>query len=535
MKNTAINLWRFFWLAVVLSVVFSLLLSKVIHGHVIWEYPFSATLIACIVATLLLFLLNEARKRQQSLAEESQAQFTCAFQDAAIGMALVSVDGQWLRVNSALCALTGYTEEELLSTTFQAITHPDDLEADLEFVRKMLQGTIRTYQMEKRYFHKLGDIVWTLLSVSLVRDQSGQPLYFIGQIQDISQRKEIEEQLRSSQMLFRAILDNSPNMIFLKNREGRYLLVNRRFENVFHLNEATILGKADDEIFPTTQAAIYQANDRKVLESGIPMEFEEPALHDDGMHTSIVFKFPLRDKRGAISSIGGITTDITARKRAEEALRESEQLLRVAFEEREHLSQDLHDHVIQSIYAIGMALETCLDVVDQNPQYAAAKLQKGISDLNTVIAHLRDYLEWGSRNKVKAVDFREALEDLVRTIRINEAFAVQLNIDPSVSEQLTDRVATHLLHIVREALTNTLRHSQARSSTVSLFATQEGIHLNVQDNGTGFEVDARNRTGWGLRNMAARAQELNARFQVISERRSGTRISLEIPRIDSGK
>jgi PAS domain S-box-containing protein len=69
----------------------------------------------------------------------------------------------------------------------------------------------------------------------------------------------MEEQLRTSQMLFRAILDNSPNMIFLKNREGRYLLVNRRFENVFHLNQATILGKADDEIFPESQAAIYQA------------------------------------------------------------------------------------------------------------------------------------------------------------------------------------------------------------------------------------------------------------------------------------
>jgi PAS domain S-box-containing protein len=121
--------------------------------------------------------------------------FQNAFEFAAIGMALVSPEGKWLRVNRSVCEITGYSEAELLTRTFQDITYPDDLDADLENMRKMLANEISTYQMEKRYFHKNGSIVWILLSVSLVRNKSGEPLFFISQIQDITRQKTSEQQL----------------------------------------------------------------------------------------------------------------------------------------------------------------------------------------------------------------------------------------------------------------------------------------------------------------------------------------------------
>ena len=121
--------------------------------------------------------------------------FQSAFEFAAIGMALVSPEGKWLRVNRSVCEITGYSEAELLARSFQDITHPDDLDLDLANVRKMLAGEIRTYQMEKRYFHKNGSIVWVLLSVSLVHNKSDAPLFFISQIQDITRRKQSDEQL----------------------------------------------------------------------------------------------------------------------------------------------------------------------------------------------------------------------------------------------------------------------------------------------------------------------------------------------------
>ena len=121
--------------------------------------------------------------------------FENAFHYAAIGMALVAPDGRWLRVNRSLCTMTGYTEAELLGMRFQDITHPEDLDLDLENVDKMLCGEVTTYQMEKRYIHKSGALVWGLLSVSLVCDSAGAPLFFISQIQDITARKESLERL----------------------------------------------------------------------------------------------------------------------------------------------------------------------------------------------------------------------------------------------------------------------------------------------------------------------------------------------------
>lgn len=149
------------------------------------------------------------RARLYAQVRESQQRFESAVRYAAIGMALVAPDGRWLQVNQALCALVGYTEPELLGMTFQDITHPDDLETDLDHVRQVLAGEIQTYQMEKRYLHKRGHAIWILLSVSLVRDGRNQPLYFISQIQDITQRKQAEAALRDSEARYHGLFEDS--------------------------------------------------------------------------------------------------------------------------------------------------------------------------------------------------------------------------------------------------------------------------------------------------------------------------------------
>ena len=133
-------------------------------------------------------LAAEALARSQAAVLENESKFRGSFEAAASGMALVAPDGRFLEVNRSLCEIVGYAAEELLELTFQHITHPDDLEADLDYVEQMLRGRIRSYQMTKRYFHKRGQVVWVLLSVSLVRTVDGEPLYFVAQIQDITER-----------------------------------------------------------------------------------------------------------------------------------------------------------------------------------------------------------------------------------------------------------------------------------------------------------------------------------------------------------
>ena len=129
---------------------------------------------------------------------DSDVLFENAFEHAPIGMALVAPDGHWIRVNRSLCQITGYSAEELLALSFQEITHPDDLEADVANLHRLLRGELTIYQTEKRYFHKDGSTVWVALSVSLVRDDSGVPLFFISQTEDITAAREAARKLREA-------------------------------------------------------------------------------------------------------------------------------------------------------------------------------------------------------------------------------------------------------------------------------------------------------------------------------------------------
>ncbi|MDP2168926.1 MAG: PAS domain S-box protein, partial [Rhodocyclaceae bacterium] len=136
-----------------------------------------------------------ARRQAQIALQESETLFRATFDQAAMGLARVAPDGAWLDVNQKLCDIVGYTREELLATNFQAITHPDDLNKDLDYVRQMLAGERQTFSLEKRYLRKSGGIVWVNLGVNLVRDAAGEPLYFISVVEDITERKRLGAEL----------------------------------------------------------------------------------------------------------------------------------------------------------------------------------------------------------------------------------------------------------------------------------------------------------------------------------------------------
>lgn len=136
---------------------------------------------------------------ERKLAEEDKERFLSVFDCSAVGMALVAYDGRWIRVNNALCEILGYSEQELLATNFQSLTHPDDLDADLSYAQKVFTGQLRVYHFEKRYIHKQGHVVWVTLTASAVPDASGKVRYGIAQIQDITAKKNAEAALRRDQ------------------------------------------------------------------------------------------------------------------------------------------------------------------------------------------------------------------------------------------------------------------------------------------------------------------------------------------------
>jgi PAS domain S-box-containing protein len=269
------------------------------------------------------------RKRAEEALRENEERFSGAFEYAPIGVALVTPDGRYLKVNRVLCELVGYSEAELLTRTFQDITHPEDLEVDLENVRRLLAGETRSYQMEKRYVHARGHLVTVLLNVSLVRDGQGQPLYFVSQVQDITERKLLEAELNRERDLWRTLLDNSPDHIYFKDTQSRFIKSSKAQALQFGVKSPDeMVGKTDFDFFTEAHARPAFEDEQEIIRTGQPMVAkEEREVWKDGHVTwASSTKMPMRDGAGKIIGIMGISRDITGRKQLEAQLFQSQKM-----------------------------------------------------------------------------------------------------------------------------------------------------------------------------------------------------------------
>ncbi|XYI02217.1 PAS domain S-box protein [Sorangium sp. So ce1128] len=264
---------------------------------------------------------------QTEALQESEARFRLAFDEAPIGMALVGTDGRFLRVNNVLCEMVGYSCEELTSLTFRAITHPDDVDIDIALAESLARGEIPRYQLGKRYLRKDGAIVDILLSVSIVRDHNGAPLYYISQIEDVTRRKRIEGELRRSEAQYRGLIERLPDGVFI-HRGGRIAYANRALTSLLGYDHpAAIVGRSLVDLYHPDDIPVVIERLR-VLESGIaapPRELRMMRRNGsicDVETTAIRVHF--EDHQGFVV----IVRDLAERRRAEREREEAYRRLR---------------------------------------------------------------------------------------------------------------------------------------------------------------------------------------------------------------
>jgi two-component system, cell cycle sensor histidine kinase and response regulator CckA len=267
--------------------------------------------------------------------EQSEQRFRATFEQAAVGVAHVALDGQWLDVNQRLCDIVGYTRSELLVRTFQDITYAPDLGIDLEFVRKMLASELATYSMEKRYVRKEGELIWIELTVSMVRDAEGAPDYFISMVQDISERKHAQEELirsatklRDSEARKGAILEAALDSIVTMDHAGLITEFNPAAERTFGYSRKAALGKPLVELLvPPSLRATHLAGIERYLATGfgpiLGKRLELPALRADGSEFPVELAVVPTISNG-VPMFTAYVRDITERKQAEQALIRSE-------------------------------------------------------------------------------------------------------------------------------------------------------------------------------------------------------------------
>ncbi|MBD1945412.1 PAS domain S-box protein, partial [Coleofasciculus sp. FACHB-712] len=240
-------------------------------------------------------------------------------------LCIIGFDGTFKRLNPSWTRILGFAVEELLAQPFIEFIHPDDRDKSLAEAEKLTIGSQVLY-FENRYRCKDGSYRWLAWTANAAAEN--QVMYCIAR--DITSSKQAEAALRESQERLEAIIDNYTAVIYLKDLEGRYILVNRQYERLFHTTKEQVIGKTDYDFFSKEIADAYGANDRQVLETGTSLEMEEVAPQDDGLHTYLSTKFLLRNSTGTTYALCGISTDISDRKRTEEALQQQVQMLDLA-------------------------------------------------------------------------------------------------------------------------------------------------------------------------------------------------------------
>jgi PAS domain S-box-containing protein len=261
---------------------------------------------------------NRDRRKAEEALRASEERWRKLFENSSAGIALIAADGGYIAANLALQKMLGYTEEELQSLTSLEVSHEEDRAASEAILAEAAEGKRRNYRIEKRYRRKDGKVIWADVSSTLVPATGSRPAFFAAVIVDITERKRAEEELRESEQRLQDIVDNTTAVVFVKDLDLRYLLVNREYERRHRVRRDQIRGKTDFDIHPRDVAEAVRDNDRQVIEAGGPIQFEETVPSDRGERVYVSAKFLLRDRTGKPYAVCCIATDITDSKRAEE-------------------------------------------------------------------------------------------------------------------------------------------------------------------------------------------------------------------------
>ena len=260
-------------------------------------------------------------------APVSEQQFAAAFEFAPIGMALLDMDSTVLRVNRALCQMLGYPQAELVGATVQALGHPEDLAGDLALRAQMLAGAFPSYQRDKRYLHREGQVVWTHISCSLVHDPQGQPAHFLLQVQDITQRKAAETALRESEERFRATFEQAALGIVHVALDGRLLRVNSSLCRMHGYSPEELLGfKAGDLMADNWQQG---QRDLQTLVDGSATSYtaRRHFIRKNGEVYPARVSVTLARPEGAEPYLISIVEDLSEYERDQQRIREQSQML----------------------------------------------------------------------------------------------------------------------------------------------------------------------------------------------------------------
>lgn len=454
--------------------------------------------------TILLFVDISEVKNQAGLIFENEEKFRGAFENVSAGMAIVSLDGILLKVNSALCKMLGYERSQIEGITFQSLTHPDDIVADKENIKRILAGDMTHYQMEKRYLHKDASLVWAILSVDLVADNTGKPQFFISHIQDISQLKqtslelaqkitELSNQVKETQK-FKLAVDFASDHIIISDPEGVVVYANDAVEHVTGYKPAEALGKKAGSLWSVPMPTEYYKNmwhtikDKKETFQG---EITNRRKNGENYIAHLTISPVLDENRNVVFFLG-IERDISREKSIDQAKSEF-----VSF-----ASHQLRTPLTSVKWYTEMLLSGDAGEVSAEQQKYLREIYVGSKRMVSLVTALLNVsrIEMGTFSvEPEETNVSEVMKTVLDELKlqINEK---QLHVTSEVETLGTVLTDQKLIRIVfQNIFTNAIKYTPAEGKiAVSLRKAEKGMVINEKNIPTAAWVVTVTDTGYGI-------------------------------------
>jgi PAS domain S-box-containing protein len=510
------------------------------------------------------------RKRAEEAVRESEERFRSTFAQAAVGMAHLTPKGSFLRVNQKFCRILGYTSDELLQLTVQEISHPDDLNNDLALGEKLIKGLISTYSMEKRYLHKDGTYIWTNLTGSLVRNGAGEPEYFIGVIEDITERKRDEEELRKSEARYRELVQNANSAIIRWKADGTMTFFNEYAQNFFGYSADEVIGKHVGMLVPQQESTGADLSDlvREIMANPEQyVNYVNENVRKDGSRAWMTWtNKPIFNDQGKVAEILAVGNDITERKRAE-AEREKLQAQLTQAQKMEAVGQlaggVAHDFN-NMLNVINGYAELLLNDLPPDSPYGP-RLQEILKAGRQSADIVRQLLAFARKQTIdpQVLDLNEIMGDMLKMLRnlIGENIDLawmpehdlwQVKMDPVQLNQMLANLAINGRDAIADVGRLTIETAnvvldQEYCSMHQGFIPGEYVLVAVSDDGVGMDAKTQSQlfepffttkepgkgTGLGLATVYGIVKQNRGFINVYSEPGEGTTFRVYLPRYQS--
>jgi PAS domain S-box-containing protein len=498
------------------------------------------------VAAVVMHLNVTERRKAEEAFVESQERIEGIIKAAMDAIITLDHNQHIVMFNPAAELMFGYKSEEAIGKSLDQFIPEKSRDAHRRYIRDFGKtgSTPRAMGRFGRVYGLRANGESFPIEASISKVGVGKRKLFTVTMRDITTRLKAEEDLRNSEERFKAFMNHSPAVAFLKDEQGRYIYVNPSIEKVLNKPCEEWLGKIDRQLFPPDVARSLRKHDHEALKRGGVLEIEESTVDDHGAFRHwLVFKFPVpgADHR---RYVGGVALDITSRKKIEETLREREmelqhnqtelqalggQLISAQEEERRRISRELHDDMNQRLAVLALNIQTAQQQLAESDRMfnTLQNLYDQVSSLSDDVRHLAYQLH---PSILDDLGLEVALQSFVNDFSKWEGIRVTVT-SAKVPRDLPQNVASCLYRITQESLRNVARHASASAVDLTLTFPKDAIKLCIKDNGQGFNVHARppGKKGLGLIGMQERIRLIQGTLTLESHPDEGTEICASIP------